>query len=166
MSTGKGCTSEVAVYVYATDPVSQSGMSLLVDACCGASVVADIDAAEVAVVVADKVDSETARTIAALQRDGSPPVVLVATRLDDSGLMAAIESGVAGLVYRDQVDSEHLGQTLQDVSAGRGSLPSDLTGRLMQRMADMQREQYVVRAASTQCVLLSLVSHAEASSSP
>jgi DNA-binding NarL/FixJ family response regulator len=114
-------------------------MSQLVSACAGAAVVADIDTAEVAVVVADGVDAETSRVIAALQRDGSPPVVLVATRLDDSGLMAAIESGVAGVVYRDEVDTEHLPRALRDVAAGRGSLPADLTARLMERMAEMQR---------------------------
>lgn len=137
---GKGCGEGLPVYVYAGDPVSASGVAGLIGACGAAVVVADIDAAQVAVVVADEVNEETIRVLAGLPRQGCPRVVLIVSRLDDAGLLSAIERGVAGILYREEADVDEIRRALWEVSAGHAFLPPDATARLMSRMGDLQRE--------------------------
>ncbi|MDP8969644.1 MAG: DNA-binding response regulator, partial [Actinomycetota bacterium] len=92
------------VYVYARDPVTQTGIASGLRARPEIRVVgdADVDKAAVAVVAADEVDEETVRVIRALQRNGCPRVVLVVTRPDEAGLLAAVEAGVSGLLRRGE----------------------------------------------------------------
>ena len=73
------------VFVYARDPISQTGIVAQLRPRPELAVVEESpDAASVALVVADEVDEETVRVMTALQRNGCPKIVLVATRLDDS----------------------------------------------------------------------------------
>lgn len=140
MNNGAGCGESLPVYVYAGDPVSASGVAALIGACGIATVVADIDAAQVAVVVADEINDETVRVLAGLPRAGSPRVVLIVNRLDDAGLLSAIDGGVAAIVYRSEADVAGVRRALSEVSAGHAFLPPDATARLMSRMGDLQRE--------------------------
>lgn len=137
-----------AVFVFAPDPVSQHGTAALLKGFPQVEVVDDVDRCSVAVVVADTVDAETARVIAALQRDGVPRVVLVVTQLDDAGLMRAIEAGVAGVVHREQADGLHLVRAITDAADGRASLPSDVAGRLIAHVGLLQRKVLAPRGLS------------------
>ena len=71
----------IPVFVYASDPISQAGMASQLRSRVELRVVEDmeVDAASVAVVVADDVDDEALRAIKALQRNGCPRVVAVIT---------------------------------------------------------------------------------------
>lgn len=129
----------VSVFTYARDPVSQHGMTSLLQGYPGLDVVEDVDACGVAVVVADTVDEETARVIGALQREGVPRVVLVVASIDDAAMMRAVEAGVAGIVHRRDADAAHLVRAIVDAAEGRASLPSDVAGRLMAQVDVLQR---------------------------
>ena len=90
-------TDRIAVHVAASDPLSRAGTSsqlrgVGVDLVDAEGVGPDV----VAVVVADQVDAETGRLIRSLRLRGARRVILVATRLDDAGLLAAVEPGRAG----------------------------------------------------------------------
>ena len=111
-------SGRVKVYVHATDPVSATGVAgelrqrpevLVVDD-------ADFDTAQVAVVVADEVDAATVWTVRAIQRDGCHRVVMVVTRLDDAGLLAAVEAGACGMLRR----SEAVADRMVEAGAHRG----------------------------------------------
>ncbi|MGH9002257.1 MAG: hypothetical protein ACRDYV_03930, partial [Acidimicrobiia bacterium] len=83
------CTARIKVSVHADDPISEAGMASQLRRQPELQLIEGEDAAAgaaVAAVVTDDVDDDTARVIRALRRAG-PKVVVVATHLDDSGLM-------------------------------------------------------------------------------
>src|SRR5437879_13658584 len=82
-----------------------------------------------AMVVADQMDEETAQTIRALKRRGLERVVLIVTRVDDSGLLSALEAGARGVLRRSQAPPENLVEGVRAAAGGRGALPPDLLGR-------------------------------------
>ena len=135
-------SERIPVFVFARDPVSQAGVSAQLRPRPEVVLVADaeVDAAEVAIVVADEVDGDAIRVIRALQRNGCPRVVLVASRLDDAGLVAAVECGAAGLVRRAEATPERLVAVITSAAAGEGAVPPDLLGRLLEHLGRLQRQ--------------------------
>ncbi|MGH9058606.1 MAG: response regulator transcription factor [Acidimicrobiales bacterium] len=134
--------TSVNVYVYAADPISAAGLTSQLRGRPEVTVVGDgeIDAARVALVVADEVDQETVRVIRAVQRNGCPRVVAVVTRLDDAGLLAAVEAGSCGILRRDEARPERLVSVVLSAAAGEGNLPPDLLGRLLDQVGQLQRQ--------------------------
>ena len=130
----------VAVFVNADDPISQPGIASSLRGRPELGVVDDVDIAAVAVLVADDVDDDCLRTIRAVQRNGCPRVVLVVTRLDDSGLLAAAEAGACGMLRRAEAGPERLAAACQSAAAGDGTLPPDLLGRLLDGVGRLQRQ--------------------------
>ena len=135
-------SERIPVFIYARDPLSQAGIAsqlrgrpevLVVDD-------ADVDAATVALVVADEVDDETTRAAKALQRNGCPRVVMVITRLDDPGLLAAVEAGACGLLRRPDAVPERLAAAVESAASGDGTVPPDLLGRLLAQMGRLHRQ--------------------------
>jgi DNA-binding NarL/FixJ family response regulator len=130
----------VAICVCARDPVSHAGVAsqlrprpevTLLDA--------GDERAKVAVVVADSVDEETVQALRGLQRS-SCHAVLVVTHIDDTGLAAAVEAGVVGLVRRSEATPERLAKTVCAAARGEGSVPADLLGRLLAQIGRLQRQ--------------------------
>jgi DNA-binding NarL/FixJ family response regulator len=130
----------VAVFVHAADPISQAGIASQLRGRPELWVVDDVDIAAVAVIVADDVDDDALRTIRAVQRNGCPRVVLVVTRLDDTGLLAAAEAGACGMLRRAEAGPERLAAACQSAAAGDGTLPPDLLGRLLDGVGRLQRQ--------------------------
>ena len=93
-------TDLISVSVSATDPLSAIGVRAELRLHQEFRVLADGsgDDAQVAVVVADEVDRHAVGVIAAFHEQGCGRVVVVATRLDDSGVMAAVEAGACGVL--------------------------------------------------------------------
>lgn len=132
----------VAVYVYAADAISQAGLAsqlrsrpevLVVDE-------GDLDRAAVAVVMTDDVDGDAVRVVRAIQRNGCPRVVVVVSRLDDGGALAAIEAGACGILRRADARPERLVEAVLCAAAGDGSVPPDLLGRLLNQIGRLQRQ--------------------------
>jgi DNA-binding NarL/FixJ family response regulator len=140
----------VNTFVYAGDPISQAGISghlcarpeiALVEA-------GDIDRAAVAVVVVDEIDAAAAQVISAIQRDGCPRVVVVVTRLDDHGLLAAVEAGACGFVRRHESTPEVLTATILSAAGGNGNMPPDLLGRFLAGVRALQLDVLAPRGMS------------------
>jgi DNA-binding NarL/FixJ family response regulator len=134
-------TVPVLTYVYANDPISLAGVSSclrgrpeirLVEA-------ADVDAAQVAVVVTAVLDEEILRVLRALRHGTQPRTVLVADTVDDQSLVLAAEAGVCGILRRCEASAEALSRAVVRVAAGEGELPADLVGRLMSQLGRLQR---------------------------
>ncbi len=152
-------SERIPVLVVARDPVSKAGVvsqlrhrpevtvaetdpdQLVADA-------ADPWTRTVAVVAADEVDDETVRTLRAVRRGGCARVVLVATRLDDAGVVDAAEAGVCGLVRRSEATPERLVEVVRTAAAGDGSVPPDLLGRLLDHVGRLQRQVLAPRGLS------------------
>jgi DNA-binding NarL/FixJ family response regulator len=141
VSRGEVMRERVNVFLYASDPISQTGIAgqlrvrpevqLIEDG--------DIDRAEVAVMVVDQIDDEAVRVVQAIQRNGCPRVVMVVTHLDDTGLMAAVEAGVCGFLRRNESQPEPLVAVIVSAAAGNGNVPPDLLGRLLSNVSMVQQ---------------------------
>lgn len=131
----------IKVFLYASDPISQTGIAgqlrvrpevRLVDS-------GDIDQAEVAVVVVDQIDDEASRVVRAIQRNGCPRVVMVVARVDDGGVLAAVEAGACGFLRRGESEPETLVELILSAAAGNGAVPPDLLGRLLSNVSLIQQ---------------------------
>jgi DNA-binding NarL/FixJ family response regulator len=95
--------------------------------------------AVVAVVVADSIDEGAISQLRRLRADGVERCVVVVTRLDDAGLLLAVENGVNGLLRRAEATTKAIVRTLHTVASGEGVLPPDLLGRFMDQVGSLQR---------------------------
>ena len=132
----------IPVHVSASDPLSRAGTMSQLRAAVDVVLVDDtaLDDTGVALVVADEVDANTTRSVRGLRRRGVERIVLLVTRLDDKGLLGAIEAGVAGVIRRSEATPQNLLTAIRSVAAGEGTLPPDLLSRLLQQVGDLQRQ--------------------------
>jgi len=133
----------IVVIVSAADPLSRAGIVSQLRASQGFSVSADESAAGpecVALVVADDIDDAATAQIRVLRGRGVGRVVLLASRVDDKGLLAAAEAGVSGVVRRSDATARNLATAIRAASAGEGTLPPDLLGRLLRQVGQLQRQ--------------------------
>jgi DNA-binding NarL/FixJ family response regulator len=131
----------IPVFIHAEDPISEAGLASQLRRQPELHLVEGEEpaGATVAVVVADDVDEETARVVRSMRRRG-PKVVVVATRLDDTGLMYAVEAGACAMLRRSEAEPRRLVEAVQTAAAGDGTLPPDLLGRLLENVGRLQRQ--------------------------
>jgi DNA-binding NarL/FixJ family response regulator len=131
----------IEVFISACDPVSREGV---VSQLRGHPVTAveerDLNPGVVALVVVDEVDDRTTQEIRSLKHRGLERIVVMATRVEDSGLLAAVEAGANGFLRRSQSTAARLVETLRTAASGDGALPPDLLGRLMGQVGRLQRQ--------------------------
>jgi len=132
----------ILVVVSSFDPVLQSGIASVLGARQEVWLVPETDfaSATVAVVAADEVDDDVLSAAKALQRAGCQRVVLVVARLDDQGLLSAVEAGICGLLRRSEATPERLVAAVQAAVSGEGLMPPDLLGRLLHQVGRLQRQ--------------------------
>jgi DNA-binding NarL/FixJ family response regulator len=145
-----GNDGRVKVYIHATDPVSAMGIAGELRMRPEVHVVDDSDyeGAEVAVIVVDEVDVAAVRTIRQIQRDSCQRVVMVVTRLEDAGLLAAVEAGACGILRRSEAVADRVAEAVMTAAKGDGSVPPDLLGRLLHQMSRLQRQVLAPRGLS------------------
>lgn len=128
----------VATFVAAADPISRAGLVAQLRSRPQILVSDDPDRAEVAIVAADSVDDEATRSIRTLLRDRCH-VVVVATVLDDRGVLAAVEAGACSIVRRSEAVADRLAAIVVEALDGHGTLPPDLLGSLLNQVSQLQR---------------------------
>jgi DNA-binding NarL/FixJ family response regulator len=131
---------QVTLRICAQDPVSRAGVGAALREWPAMRVVDTDGPATVAIVVADAIDDDAVRAIRAAQRTGSGRVVLLVARIDDRGLLAAVEAGICGLVRRSEASPAEIARAVRRAAAGDGTLPSDLLGRLLEQVGRLQRQ--------------------------
>ena len=141
-------STPLPLLVQARDPLSQAGVVAQLNDWPEVRVVPDAPSAEVAILVSDEVDDDTVRMLRALSRNGCDRVVLVATRIDDAGLVAAVEAGASGLLRRSEATPGALVEAVRLAAVGDGSVPPDLLGRLLRQVGRLQRQVLVPRGLS------------------
>jgi DNA-binding NarL/FixJ family response regulator len=131
----------VSVFVSACDPLSRDGVASQLRGH-GVELVDErtLHPDAVAVVVVDEMDDRAAGDVRAVRRRGVEHIVVVATRLDDAGLLAAAEAGASGVLRRAQVTPQSLVSCIRAAAVGEGSLPPDLLGRLLGQVGRLQRQ--------------------------
>ena len=90
---------------------------------------ADLDRARVALVISDASDEATAKVVKAIQRDGVPRVVLVASRFEESGVVAAVAAGVTNFLRRSEATSARLTEVIREADRQGCQLPEGLLKR-------------------------------------
>ena len=138
----------IRVRVHASDRLSEAGVAAELKRWPEVRVVSGDNEADVALVVADDVGEEAVRSIRAAQRGDGGRVVLVATRIDDRGLLEAVEAGVCGLVRRNEATGLAIVAAVRTAARGDGTLPSDLLGRLLTQVGKLQRQVLSPRGLS------------------
>ncbi|HYN93478.1 MAG TPA: response regulator transcription factor [Pilimelia sp.] len=135
-------TRRVAVHVYADDPISRAGVCSQLRPRPEIQVLgeAEGDQAEVALVVTESVTERTLQVLRSLSRTGRVRIVLVAGQLEDSDLVAAVQVGIAGLVRRSEATVDRLVSVVTAAAVGEGTVPPDLLGRLLDQVAQVQRQ--------------------------
>ena len=131
----------IQVFISACDPVSREG---IVGQLRGHFVTPvderDLNPSVVALLVVDEVDDKTAQQIRTLKQRGLERIVVMATRVEDGGLLAAVEAGANGFLRRSQSTASRLMDTIRTAASGEGALPPDLLGRLMGQVGRLQRQ--------------------------
>lgn len=131
----------IPVHVSAADPLTRAGIVSQLRTGHGFEFSADERPTpdSVAVVVGDEMNEAVAAEIRALHGRGVR-VVLLVTRVNDKGLLAAAEAGVSGVVRRNEATARTLAAAIRSAAAGEGTLPPDLLGRLLQQVGQLQRQ--------------------------
>lgn len=131
----------IPVAVFASDPLSRAGVAAQLRSRPELTLTESDSpgSARVGVVVADGVDEYALRTLRVLQPLGCR-TVLVTPELDDTGLAAAVEAGVAGFVRRAEATGDRLAQAISAAARGEGTVPPDLLGRLLEQVGRLQRQ--------------------------
>ena len=130
------------VSVQAFDPVSEAGIASQLRYHHDLEVLSvdEHTPPDVIVLVADCVDENTAQAVRDLCAR-SVRVVLVVGSVDGSGVLSAVEAGVAAIVRRAEATTERLAIAIRAAATGDGHLPPDLLGRLLQQVGDTGRRR-------------------------
>ncbi|HTY73215.1 MAG TPA: response regulator transcription factor [Actinomycetes bacterium] len=133
-------TTRTRVVILAPDPVSRAGVASVLRfrgelEMVGLSALTDPSGAraDVAVVVADRIDRETLGRVRAIRQAGAR-VVLLARDLDGVDPLETVDAGVSAMVRRVEASDERLTEAIRVAAAGDGSLPGDLVDHLLQQV--------------------------------
>jgi DNA-binding NarL/FixJ family response regulator len=129
----------LAVAVHSTDPLLLAGVHAQLRGRPEVEPTYDVDRAAVGIVAADDVDDTALQFTRLLNRSGERPVVMVLSRLEDSGLFAGVEAGASGFLRRADAVPERLIPVIQAAARGQASVPPDLVGCLLTRVGGVGR---------------------------
>jgi DNA-binding NarL/FixJ family response regulator len=134
-------SNRIPVTIHASDPLSEAGVVAQLRAGSGVQIVPRSDArtATVSIVIAEEIDNATIREIKHVRHENSQRVLLVVTKVDSAGLLAAVEAGVSGIVRRFETTPEALDHAVQAAAAGNGTVAPDLVSRLFEEVGRLQR---------------------------
>jgi DNA-binding NarL/FixJ family response regulator len=140
---GDSMGSLTSVRVRASDPVSEAGVASQLRYRSDFDVLSPDSPStpDVVVLVADRVDESTVRTVRELRQPGGSRVVLVVGAIDGGSVLAAVEVGVAAIVRRSEATTDRLATAILAAATGDGHLPPDLLGRLLQQVGETQRHR-------------------------
>ena len=132
----------IPVHVHATDPILRAGVASELRPRPEVEVLPNgqADRARVAVVVVDTLDEPAVQLLRSVERCQRAPSVLVATRVEDTDLVTAVEAGVVGVVRRSEASADRLVAVVRSADCGEGSVPPDLLGRLLTQVGRLQRQ--------------------------
>lgn len=133
-------TRRIPTFVDTSDPITKAGLASQLRGQSELNVVDDAAKAAVAIVVVDEVDDDAARSIRALVRNGCMHVAVVATMLDDRGVLKAVEAGACAIMRRVEATPGRLAAVLTEAAKGHGTLPPDLLGSLLSHVGKLQRD--------------------------
>ena len=132
----------IAVEVDAPDPILRAGVVAEVR---GRPELRLVEPGEripsrVAVIVSDDVGDDVVQLVRGLRANGCSRVVLIAGRLDDAAILAAVEAGASAMLRRAEASPDALVRAVKAAASGDGVVPPDLLGSLLGQVGRFQRE--------------------------
>ncbi|MFJ4340935.1 response regulator transcription factor [Streptomyces sp. NPDC088915] len=140
-TSGPGRPPRVTVAVYAADPVLRVGVVQQLRQRPEAELVddADVESAQVSLVVVDGLDDDVTALLSRLRYNGATRAGLVIGTLGVGGLQRVIECGVSAVLRRSEADQDQLVHLVLAVANGEGVLPGDLLGELLGHVGSLRR---------------------------
>ncbi|WP_410604734.1 helix-turn-helix transcriptional regulator [Amycolatopsis sp. lyj-90] len=133
----------VRVAVQASDPIMQAGLTSFVRTRAELALVdpETLTEHDVLVVYVDRLTSQVAAELRDDSSISQVPKVLLADELRESDIVAVAESRVAAVLPRSKTTGARFVEAILSVAPGRGDLPADLLGRLLESIRKLQREE-------------------------
>jgi len=94
----------------------------------------------VTVVLTDEVDDAAIRAVRAARVGDANRVVLVATRLAEGDLLAAVEAGASSVLRRSEATPDRVIDAVRVASSGAAAMSPDLLGQLLDHVGRLQRD--------------------------
>src|SRR5882672_1092097 len=136
-------TDQTPVVLHATDVITRAGVLAGLRSRPEVRVIdddADADERTVVLVVAESWDEPVRQLFRRLQMQGRHSVVLVAGDMNDADLLEVVSIGVSAVIRRAEATPDTLVRLIKATSAGEGTLPPDLLGRLLNRVSRLQHQ--------------------------
>ena len=134
-------TDRTPVLISAADPVTAAGIATVLRTCGVRETSDPATPGIVGLVVVDHIDGEVLATIRSLRSQGAGQILLLASRIDDKGVLSAVEAGCHRRAPSLRGDAATaLKAALRSAAAGDGMLPPDLLGRLLAQVGQLQRQ--------------------------
>ncbi|GHH38378.1 helix-turn-helix transcriptional regulator [Amycolatopsis oliviviridis] len=132
----------VRVGVRAFDAITQVGLTSYFRSRPEVEVVdcAALTANDVRVVQADRMSSQVVAELKQWAAEVAVPTVLVTNELQEHEVMTAVECRVVAVLSREQVSADRLVEVVRAAGSGRGALPPDLLGQLLENVRRLQRD--------------------------
>lgn len=124
----------------ATEPLSRAGLAGIVHTGDGIEVVEGWPAADVLVMVVDRLRGDTVLCLRRAARDLGKPIVLVIDEIDDGELLAMIGCGIVAVLPRRTFSEERLRLCLHEVQSGGAVIPPRLVNTLISHINRVQDE--------------------------
>jgi DNA-binding NarL/FixJ family response regulator len=131
--------NRIGVVIAGGDPLSRAGLTSHLRLEHDLRVSDKRDATAVGLVLTDGIDEDALRAVRTLHTEGIRRIVLLVTRIDDAGLLAAIEAGVTGIIRREEATGKAVAGAVRAAAANEGSLPPDVLARLLDQVGQLQR---------------------------
>jgi DNA-binding NarL/FixJ family response regulator len=122
-----------SVEILASDPVLRAGVESALRPCREVTT-GQGGTPTVTVIAVDTVDDQTLRMLRDIRGTSRRGILLIATSVDATGTLRAIEAGVSGVLRRREAGAEGLAAAVLAVADGHGSMPPDLLGEVMARL--------------------------------
>ncbi|MFE5889630.1 response regulator transcription factor [Streptomyces sp. NPDC056468] len=134
-------TTRIPVFVHAEDPLTTAGLEAALKSRPEVTLVGkdSITARTVAVTAVEAFSDATVRALRAVSSHGCSRMVLVTDELAEERLLEVAAVGVCAVLPRAEATACRLVQLIVGATAGQGSLPAALLGRLLEHEGRLQR---------------------------
>jgi DNA-binding NarL/FixJ family response regulator len=135
---------ELTIRVLASDAIVRDGMIAQLRAHPSVTVAEEPgDVENITIVLADEVDESSLQRIRAAKVKAPTKVVLIAARLDEASVLAAVEAGVGSVLWRGRTSIEAIVDAARATIDGHGVVPPDLIGKLLNHLDTGRRHRRV-----------------------
>ncbi|MGW1614057.1 response regulator transcription factor [Streptomyces sp. NPDC002285] len=134
-------TTRIPVFVHAEDPLTTAGLEAALKSRPEVTLVGkdSVTARTVAVTAVEVFSDATLRALRAVSSHGCSRMVLVTDELAEERLLEVAAVGVCAVLPRAEATACRLVQLIVGATAGQGSLPAALLGRLLEHEGRLQR---------------------------